>query len=84
MGPEEVKALMRAYVALAMAQQAAEQFADAAAQDARFASVVKCQALAADELDCLLERAFSGGTDSVAPDYVEPDYVEEESSSLLM
>ena len=79
MGPEEIKALLRAYAALALAQHAAERCADASAHDPRLASVVKCQALAARELDCLLERALSDRADLAAACYVE-----EECPALLM
>jgi len=79
LGPEEIKALLRAYAALALAQHAAEQYADYSTPDARLASLVKCQALAARELDGLLERAFSGLPEAFAPADAEGD-----CPSLLM
>ena len=56
---EEVRALLRAYTALALARRAAELYKDAAPAHPYLASIINNQELAARELDAVLERALS-------------------------
>jgi hypothetical protein len=61
---EEVRALLRAYTALALARRAAELYADDAPAHNYLAAIVNSQEVAARELDAVLERllpAVEGG-----------------------
>lgn len=76
---EEVRALLRAYTALALARRAAELYTDAAAAHPFLAVIVNNQELAARELDAVLENALSGGEGGAAV----PE-AGEECASLIM
>ena len=76
---EEVRALLRAYTALALARRAAELYQDAAPAHPYLVSVINHQELAARELDGVLERALSEVGAGAAP--LE---AEEACTSLVM
>ena len=63
---EEVRALLRAYAALALARRAAELYTEAAAAHPLLAAIVNNQELAARELDAVLENVLSGGEGGAA------------------
>ena len=72
---DEVRALLRAYAALALARRAAELYNGAAPADPYLAAVVNNQELAARELDAVLERALSGaGGGGAAPPEAGEEY----------
>ena len=64
---EEVRALLRAYTALALARRAAELYEDAAPAHPYLVSVINHQELAARELEAVLERALSEVGPGAAP-----------------
>jgi len=76
--PEAVKALLRASVAVALAQRAASLYAADAPPHPYLAAVINSQELAARELDAVLERALA----EAACAALTPDA--EEVSALLM
>ena len=75
----EVRALLRAYTALALARRAAELYIEAAPAHPYLASIISSQELAAGELDAVLERALSEVVGGAAP----PE-AGEECASLVM
>ena len=77
--PGAVKALLRASVALALAQRATSLYAGDAPPHPYLAAVINSQELAARELDTVLERALTDAA-CAAP----PSDAEEEISALLM
>jgi hypothetical protein len=64
---DEVRALLRAYTALALARRAAELYNGAAPTHPYLAAIVNNQELAARELDAVLERALSVAGGGAAP-----------------
>ena len=64
---EEVRALLRAYTALALARRAAELYHDHAPAHAYLSAVINNQELAARELDSVLERVISDVSGVTAP-----------------
>jgi hypothetical protein len=76
---EDVRVLLRAYVALSLARRAAELYTEAAAAHPLLAAIVNNQELAARELDAVLENALSGSEGCAAP----PE-AGEECASLIM
>ena len=60
MRDEDNRALLRAYVALTLAHEAARRCTGAAAPAPCFRAVLNNQGLAISELDALLGRAFAG------------------------
>ena len=77
---DEVRALLRAYTALALARRAAELYNGAAPAHPYLAAVVNNQELAARELDAVLERALS---EAVGGDAAPPE-AGEEYAALVM
>ena len=67
MTADEVRALLRAYTALALARRAAELYNGAAPAHPYLAAIVNNQEVAARELDAVLERAFSEAVGGPAP-----------------
>ena len=63
---EEVRALLRAYAALALARRAAELYTDDAPAHPFLAAIVNNQELAERELEAVLEKALSGGEGAAA------------------
>ena len=63
---EEVRVLLRAYAALALARRAAELYADGAPAHPFLAAIVNNQELAARELDVVLAKALSRGEGGAA------------------
>ena len=76
---EEVRSLLRAYTALALARRAAELYKDAAPAHPYLGSIINNQELAARELDAVLERVLSEVGAGAAP--LEAG---EECTSLVM
>jgi hypothetical protein len=76
---EEVKALLRAYTALALAQRAAELYNDDAPGHPYLAAIVNSQEVAARELGAVLERVLPVVVGAAAP--LE---AEDECAALIM
>ena len=64
---EEIRALLRAYTALALARRAAELYSDISPKHPYLAAMINNQELAASELEAVLEGAFSGVGGGAAP-----------------
>ena len=79
MGAEEVRGLLRAYAALALAHRAAELYAATSPPNPYLSAIINNQELTSRELDVILERLLSE-VESVAA----PHEVEEVSSAFLM